>query len=121
MNYQAKKIFLTCSENTVREWAAFMNRHKNEVAQSLLQEGVRHEMWLMGRNQNQLYIIGVMDVDDRTASSKIAKQSMLSVDKVHREFKTHWDRSKMEDLKIDPLRPPNFAECELLIDVRQSA
>ncbi|ESZ11016.1 DUF6176 family protein [Mesorhizobium sp. M0923] len=120
MNYEAKKIRLTCGENIVRKWAAFMLAHLDEVSSALRQEGVRHEMWFMGVDGTSLFIIGVMDVDDKAASVAVSEKSHLSVDNVHRQFKAHWDRSTIEDLKVDPLHAPTFGDCELLFEARAS-
>jgi hypothetical protein len=117
-NYSARKIYLTCDEVVVREWAAYLTGHADEVSQSLAQERVRHELWFMGRDADGLFLIGVMDVDDREASSKAAQASILSVDAVHRAFKQHWDRARSHDLPIDPSRAPGFPGCETLIDAR---
>jgi len=117
VNYSAKKIYLNCDEHIVRDWADFMRHHQDEIVRSLTQENVRHEMWFMGRD-DALYVIGVMDVDDLAASSKIAVQSALEVDKVHRAFKAHWNRDHIETLTIDPSRAPNFANSELLFEAR---
>ena len=118
MNYQARRIRLTCGETTVRNWAAFMLAHRDEVSTALRQEGVRHEMWFMGADEISLYVIGVMDVDDQADSVAASERSELSVDAVHRQFKTHWDRSSLEDLRIERSIPPSFDDCEMLFEAR---
>ncbi|WP_152027249.1 DUF6176 family protein [Brucella pituitosa] len=118
MNYEAKKIRLTCGEKAVREWASFMLAHLNEVSSALQQEGVRHELWYIGSDDVSLFIIGVMDVDDKAASVAVSQKSQLSVDAIHRQFKVHWDRSSIEELKIERLRVPSFEGCELLFEAR---
>ncbi len=118
MNYSAKKIFLTCDEKPVRDWAAYMQAHTDEVIQSLSQEQVRHEVWYLGNQDGSLYLIGVLDVDDHALSSAIAQKSLLSVDKVHQQFKAHWDRASIVDLGVAPDRPPAFPGCELLLEAR---
>ena len=118
MNYSARKIYLTCDEEGVREWAAYMQGHIAEVFAALVQEGVWHEAWYAGRDDGGLYVIGVMDVDDHQASSAVSQKSSLSVDQVHRQFKAHWDRSRILDLPVSPDNAPTFGDCELLLDVR---
>lgn len=118
MNYEARKIRLTCGEYTVRDWAAFMLCRLDEVAFALRQEGVRHEMWFLGADDKSLFVIGVMDVDDKAGSVAVSETSHLSVDIAHRQFKTHWDRSSIEDLKIEPRHAPIFDHCELLFEAR---
>ncbi|MCO5132653.1 MAG: DUF6176 family protein [Xanthobacteraceae bacterium] len=118
MNYQAKRIRLTCNETTVRDWAAFMLAHLDEMSVALRQEGVRHEMWFMGADEISLYVIGVMDVDDKAASVAASEKSELSVDAVHRRFKAHWDRTRVEDIKVESRHPPTFDGCELLFEAR---
>lgn len=118
MGYGAKKIYLTCDRTVVRGWSDYMTTHADEVSQSLAQEGVRHELWYLGEDAGGLFVIGVMDVDDAAAAARVAGSSTLSVDAVHREFKRSWDRTRVEELPIDPTREPSFAEHELLIDAR---
>jgi hypothetical protein len=118
MNYSARKIYLTCDEEPLLAWAAFMRGHLEEVVQSLRQERVRHEMWFSGRDQDGLFVIGVMDVDDHQTSAAVANASALEVDRVHREFKKHWDRARTCDLKIAPEEPPMFAGSTLLFEAR---
>jgi hypothetical protein len=120
MNYAARKIYLTCDRDTLNEWAAYMRDHIEEVALSLRNEGVRHEMWFSGEDRAGLYVVGVMDTDDQQTSARIAGMSCLEVDRVHREFKTHWDRSKIQELDIASDRAPTFDDCILLFDVEHS-
>jgi hypothetical protein len=117
MNYQATKIRLTCNERTIREWSAYMLDHIDEVSLALCNEGVRHEMWFMGRDTS-LFLIGVMDVDDAAASRAIAARSQLGVDEAHRRFKRHWDKRSLQKLSIDRGRIPAFDDCELLFEAR---
>jgi hypothetical protein len=118
MNYSAKKIYVTCGWKEVHEWAAYMQSHMDEVRQSLSQEQVRHEAWYAGQDDGGLYVIGVMDVDDQEASASIAASSSLTIDQVHRQFKGHWDRSRIRDLQIAPGYPPSFKDCKLVLDAR---
>lgn len=115
MKYRATKIPILCDEKVVRQWADYMCDHLDEVSISLRNEGVRHEMWFMGKGSS-LFLIGVMDVDDIAASRAVAAQSGLSVDDVHRRFKAHWDKRSIETLSIEPSGTPNFPECELLFE-----
>lgn len=118
MNYAAKKIYVNCDEQVVRAWAAYLQANRHEVVHALRQEHVRHEMWFLGQDEKGLHVIGVMDVDDAAASSAISQKSDLSVDRVHRAFKAHWDRNRVEDLSIDRAVAPKFEHCEVLIDVQ---
>lgn len=118
MNYAATKIYLTCDQAVLDAWTAYMLGHLEEVGASLRQERVRHEMWFCGNDAGGLFIIGVMDVDDAPASVVIANASTLSVDQVHRDFKTHWDRARTTKLDISPSRPPVFENCILLFEAR---
>lgn len=109
------KIGLTCDEPRVRAWASFMKQHLDEVSEALRNENVRHEMWFMGRDA-ALYVIGVMDVDDHSGSQHVSAKSNLQVDAVHREFKKFWDKERVELVPIDPARPPQFKDCDLLFE-----
>ena len=118
MNYSAHKIYLTCNEGPLAAWAAFMRGHIEEVSESLRQERVRHEMWFSGQDQGGLFIIGVMDVDDHQASAAAANVLVLEVDRVHREFKKHWDRARTHKLDIAPRQAPVFDGYALLFEAR---
>ncbi|SIR14923.1 hypothetical protein SAMN05880582_10725 [Rhizobium sp. RU20A] len=118
MNYRAKKIRLLCTIEIVEQWAAFMRAHLPEVEAALRQEGVHHEMWFSGTDDRGLFVIGVMDVDDQPASAAVSAQSQLSVDAVHRQFKSHWDRSSIQDIAMSPQETPHFEGCVLLFEAR---
>ncbi|MEQ9448581.1 MAG: DUF6176 family protein [Rhodospirillaceae bacterium] len=118
MNYSARKIYLTCDERTLQEWASFMRAHMDDVAESLRQERVRHELWFSGKDSGGLFVIGVMDVDDQQDASNIAQDSISEVDLAHKEFKKHWDRTKSTALAISPTRAPTFEGCTLLFEAR---
>ena len=118
MSYTARKIYLTCDESVVHDWAAYMRAHLDEVVRSLRQEQVRHEMWFQGRDHHGLFLIGVMDVDDHAKSAAVAAASTLGVDLVHRQFRQHWDRARTQDLDIAPEASPVFANCTLLFEAR---
>jgi hypothetical protein len=77
-------------------------------------------MWFMGADDTSLFVIGVMDVDDKAVSVADSEKSYLSVNAVHRQFKAHWDRSRIEYLKIDPLHTPDFDDCDLLFEASAS-
>ena len=118
MNYSARKIYLTCDEHPLNEWAAFMRAHLDQVAESLRDEKVRHEMWFSGRDEGGLFVIGVMDVDDHQASNTVTTASTLEVDQVHRAFKKHWDRARAQDLDIAKTHAPIFEHCALLFEAK---
>jgi len=116
MRYQATKIPVRCSRQTVQAWANYMITHADEVTSALRQEGVRHELWFLGQDDASLYVIGVMDVDDKAASVAISNRSTLSVDRVHRRFKKTWDRTAAQRVPADPLTVPEFPDCVLLFE-----
>lgn len=116
-NYHATKIPLLCNEDTVRQWAGYMLQHLDEVASALRVEGVRHEMWLLGKD-DALFVIGVMDVDEVTNAAVVPQKSRFGVDEVHKRFKAHWDSERAHRLAIDTTEEPTFPECELLFEAR---
>jgi Family of unknown function (DUF6176) len=119
MNYSARKIYLTCNDEPLNAWATFMRAHIEDVVKSLGHENVRHEMWFSGEDRDGLFVIGVMDVDDSQASAAVANASILEVDRVHREFKKHWDRTRIQDLNVTPARAPTFEGCTLLFEAKR--
>lgn len=94
-----------------------MRQHLDEVASALRDEGVRHEKWLLGKD-DALFVIGVMDVDDVTNAKAVSQRSGFGVDEVHKSFKAHWDRERAQRLAIETTEEPTFPECELLFEAR---
>ncbi|MEI9985958.1 MAG: DUF6176 family protein [Aliidongia sp.] len=116
MNYIARKRYVTCDRSAIDRWAAYLNEHLEEGAESLAQEGVRHEIWWAGKDDEGLFLVCAMDVDDIDRAWAVFNASTLSVDQVHREFMKHWGRRV--EIEIDRSKAPSFPEYELLIDAR---
>jgi hypothetical protein len=117
MTYRAAKIPLTCDEFRVRQWSNYMLGHMEEVLGSLNREGVRHEAWYLCPGQ-PLCVIGLMDVDDADAAALAMSASILSVDRIHRQFKEHWLRSGITQIQFDPSNNQLDSEYELLFEAR---
>lgn len=118
MRYRAKKIYLSCDEQTVHAWSSYIRAHIDEAVRSLEAENIRHEMWFLGRDTGGLFLIGAADADDHERAAAAFARSELSVDAVHRAFKENWDRGRSMKLAVDPEREPRFDNCELLLDIR---
>ena len=112
-NWIVRKIRLSCSEAEVLDWLRFVTDRGEEFSQSLRQEGVRYEEWHLQRGNDALDLICVMDVDDLDRAMEVFASSQLSVDKRHREFMEHWEKSEPSDLPY-PLPPDPRRELLLV-------
>ncbi len=117
MCYSAKKIPVTCSVDTVNDWAAFINDHLDEARQSLKQEGVELEQWFLGTDGPKIFLVGVMKTSDTKRAGKVASTSSLEVDKYHRKFKRYWMREQIRDLSVEGASAPNFPDLKLILDI----
>jgi len=117
MTFRAIKIPLTCDEDEIRRWAAYMTANLMEVSESLRREGVRSEAWFLCP-EVPLSVIGVMEVEDAVGAALAAEMSRLAVDQVHRAFKAHWRRDAATPVRFDPDSPDPFPGCELLFQCR---
>ena len=76
MNYRATKVPPVCGEGVVREWASYMIDHIDEASLALRNEGVRHEVWFLGRG-SRLSVLGVMEVDDLAHSRPVPENGPI--------------------------------------------
>jgi hypothetical protein len=87
---------------SVYEWKDYLNNHKEEVLESLKQEGVFLETVFLDKQQNDHFLIYLMKYTDLEKAKDAFSKSNLNVDKYHAQFKQEaWgDRQELE-LLID--------------------
>jgi hypothetical protein len=70
----------------VERWAEECNRRSNEVAETLLQEGIRLEVVALEQASDGDYLIFLMETDDYDRALEVFKASTLPIDEYHRQF-----------------------------------
>jgi Family of unknown function (DUF6176) len=116
MPYSVRKIYVSCDRSVIDQWANFVVTHEEEGRISLFNEGVRHEMWWTGGDEEGLFLVCAIDVDDMKRAQEAFATSTLDVDQFHRRFKTYWTRSV--DLETPSGGTPAFPSYELLVELR---
>ncbi|HEY0030228.1 MAG TPA: DUF6176 family protein [Bacteroidia bacterium] len=86
----------------VYEWKEFLNSNKEEVIESLRQEGVFLETVFLDKQGEDNYLIYYMRFRDEEKAKAAFSQSKLNVDKYHAQFKQEVFVGKQElELLID--------------------
>jgi hypothetical protein len=70
----------------VERWADECNHRSNEVAATLQQEGIRHEIVILEHAADGDYLIFVMETDDYERALEVFMASALPIDEYHRQF-----------------------------------
>lgn len=84
--------------SNVYEWKEYLNNHKDEVLQSLRQEGVFIESVFLDKQGSDNYLIYYMKFQNLEKANAAFSQSNLNVDKYHAQFKkdTFADKQELE-------------------------
>lgn len=97
------------TENKVREWAATLNSRRDEVNQTLRDEGVVLESVFLAPLPDASYLVYLMRAENMEKAQAVAKQSLHPIDAYHKQFKTEtWEtREVLENLIDFALEPTN--------------
>jgi L-rhamnose mutarotase len=88
--------------SNVYEWKDYLNKHKDEVLESLKQEGVHIESVFLDKQGDDDYLIYYMRFRDQEKAQIAFIKSVLNIDKYHAEFKKKvWDSRQKLELLID--------------------
>ncbi|MDR2213425.1 MAG: DUF6176 family protein, partial [Pseudomonadales bacterium] len=71
----------------VREWAAYLNQHKDEALQTLKNEGVMLESWFLTKIDGKDYLFAFMRAESMERAREAVKNSSFVVDAYHQQFK----------------------------------
>lgn len=71
----------------VYEWKKYLNNNKEEVIESLKQEGVFLESVFLDKQGDENYLIYYMKFQDQEKGKAAFENSKLNVDKYHAQFK----------------------------------
>lgn len=86
----------------VREWAAFINAHREEALATLKNEGVTIESFFLVRLEEKDYLIGLMRAKSMEKADAAVKQSLSEIDAYHRSFqKDTWAKGNRGELLVD--------------------
>lgn len=78
------------AQAAVREWQDFMNRHRDDVLETLRQEGVALESVFIESVGADTFLIYVMRCADFDRAHDVARKSANHVDQFHKQFKKDW-------------------------------
>lgn len=88
------------SLDAVRTWQIFLKDHKQEVIETLKEEGVSLEAAFLDQIGTDHFLIYIMVCRDFEKAKQIARESNNIVDFFHRKFKQDWwdERMMLETL-----------------------
>ena len=86
----------------VRQWAAEINRRRDEALETLRDESVTLESVFLDSTPEGDFLIYFMKADDFAGAQEAARRSVRAIDAYHREFKREtWDGGTQLELLID--------------------
>lgn len=86
----------------VREWAAFINTHREEALATLKNEGVTIESFFLVKLEDKDYLIGFMRAKSMEKAHEAVKQSLSEIDAYHQQFKKDtWLNGYRGELLVD--------------------
>lgn len=71
----------------VREWAAFINQHREEALGTLKNEGVTIESFFLAKIEEKDYLVGFMRAKSMEKAHEAVKRSLSEIDAYHQQFK----------------------------------
>lgn len=87
-------------EHTLRQWLSELNRRRDEVLATFVQEGARQEQAYLAEIAGRSVLIYVMDAEDHEHAARAFKESTLPLDLEHRRV---MDRVLGERVKVELL------------------
>lgn len=84
----------------VNEWAAMLNSRKNEVIETLKNEGVVLETVFLAQIRAEDYLVYFMRSEDFDKAHRVGKNSLAAIDAYHQKFKadTWLERAELNNL-----------------------
>jgi hypothetical protein len=86
----------------VREWAAFINKHRDEALATLKNEGVTIESFFFVRIEDKDYLVSFMRAKSMEHAHEAVKHSLSKIDAYHQQFKKDaWLKGNRGELLVD--------------------
>lgn len=85
----------------VEAWKKELNARKDEAIETLRAEGVYVESWFYLELEGQNYLLAYMRADDIAHAQQVGRNSTFEIDKIHKQFKTHWEKVIPTQLLVD--------------------
>jgi hypothetical protein len=83
------------TEERVRQWAAFLSRHRDEANETLRNEGVDIESWFEVALDGKRYLLCYIRAASIQEAEAVAGRSTSAVDEYHQQFKVDtWVRGR---------------------------
>ena len=90
------------SEARVREWASYVNAHRDEALLSLQEEGVSIESVFLDATPDGLCLIYYMRSASAEQAVAVARKSAHAIDEYHEAFKSAaWVKVERMELLVD--------------------
>ncbi len=89
------------TQDNLEEWRLAINKRKEEAIETLKAEGVFIESWFTVELETEIHLIAYMRAKSIPEAQKIAKSSQFDIDKVHKKFKTIWEKVYPATLLVD--------------------
>ena len=97
-------VIIQLKPNTIKNvesWKNEINRRKIEALETLVAEDVHIESWFCFELNNQYYLMAYMRATDIAKAQAIGRQSIFSIDVVHKAFKQNWEKVIPMQLLLD--------------------
>ncbi|ENW81938.1 hypothetical protein F909_01627 [Acinetobacter sp. ANC 3929] len=91
----------TNRQTEVEAWQQEIERRKAEAIQTLQAEGVKVESWFQLELNDENYLLAYTRAKDIAQAKQMARNSSFEIDKVHQQFKQHWEQIIPAKLLID--------------------
>jgi hypothetical protein len=95
-----------------RQWAAEINRRREEAIATLRDEGVMVESVFFDHTSEGDFLIYYMKSENLKKASKVIKDSTHAIDAYHQKFKGCWESGQQLELLVDLDRIPDPSKSE---------
>ncbi len=74
------------SRDSIREWADFLNKHKEQALESLCNERVAFELAALDEQSDGLYLVYAIKAEDINDAFEILRDSKREIDVFHKKI-----------------------------------
>ena len=104
MNADVGAVLIKLKVNSganVESWQDEINKRKSEAIETLKAEQVYIESWFQLELNNEFFLIAYMRAKDISYAQKVGRESNFDIDKVHKLFKSNWEKVYPANLLVD--------------------
>jgi hypothetical protein len=89
----------------VEAWAAGKLGRRDQIAQTLTEEGIDLEIWILEEAEDGDYLISLIETDDYERAVEIYQRSTHETDAIHRKFMTEHTLERRKLRVLSAVRP----------------